>query len=121
MKKIFRSFALGAVAIFLIPVSAFAVTGLPFGGKVISNIPCTCGYTVTRMTILTPKGIMINLDYQYGTQGYSKYNLPWGRQVLGKYFPSPVPICWDYIGYACYARYTPPALGFILPIVGSSI
>ena len=121
MKKRIGIFAVYVTALILMPVSAFAATGVSFGGKIISSRICTCGYTVTRITIKPPRGSNINLDYTFGTQGFSKYNLPYGRQILGVYMPSPVPICWDQQSYYCIPRYTPLALGFIISMVGSSI
>ncbi len=109
------------LAALLIPISVNAAA-LDFGGRIIRAVPCTCSPYV-RITFISSKGLSmgvpLSLDYIYGSQMFSKYNLPVGRQIAGKYVPGPV--CLDYIGFACKPRLIPPAIGTITPYVGSSI
>ncbi len=109
------------LAVLLIPISANAAV-LDFGGRIIGAVPCTCSPYI-RITFISSKGssmgVPLSLDYLYGSQMFSKYNLPAGRQIIGKYAPTPA--CFDYIGLACKPRLTPPAIGTITPYVGSSL
>jgi hypothetical protein len=105
------------IAIFsLAPGITFAFTGIPFGGRIISAVPCTCS-PHTRITFQTPRGVL-SLDYSYGSQKFRNYNIPIGRKTLGFY--SPGAACMDYSGTQCNPR-TSPVTGIITPVVGSSL
>jgi hypothetical protein len=127
IKKIGFYVAYGLAALLIPMTYVAAVTGIDFGGKVIAVVPCTCS-PYTRITFISSRGVTtglpVSLDYFLtGTQLFSKYNLPAGRQLMGKFVPGP--LCLDYIGVACKPRVIPaggpPAIGTITPYVGSSI
>lgn len=94
--------------------------GLPFGGKVIMAIPCTCSPDVwyVILTPLSPTYATI-LSYISGTQLYSNYvPVPHTTQnFLGFYEPG-VPACWFVCSECCTLA---PTWGMITPFVGSSI
>lgn len=98
----------------------------PFGGRIIGvGVPCTCPASalVSRLNIMTPFGPIV-LDYVKPTQAFLSYNLPVASYLLGFYtripVSSPATSCYDYSVYSCYPRVTPPAMGTINSIVGSS-
>lgn len=52
MKKLFALFAL---PLFLMPLTSFALLGVPFGGRVLSTVPCPCsgGMLITFAPLYT--------------------------------------------------------------------
>jgi hypothetical protein len=60
---------------------------------------------------------MLTLTYAIGTQGYSKYTLPYGNQVLGLYNPAITNTCIMGVYPYCTTIYT---RGQIMPMVGTS-
>lgn len=114
------------IAALLVPISFLSAAGIDFGGRILNAVPCTCSPYV-RITFISSRGVTtgmpMSLDYLKFSQMFSKYNLPVGRQIMGKYVPGP--LCLDYIGVACKPRVipqgAPPAIGTITPYVGSSI
>jgi hypothetical protein len=116
MNKILSLFFLFVIGFSPIGLYA-AVTGLSFGGKYFYSFPCTCtGNTVSYIIVGPPS--FLGLTYTIGTQGYSKYLLPQGRQILGLYNPFVNEACWMIAYPSCYVI---PAVGHIMPMVGSSI
>ncbi len=113
--KKFLSFVISFVMFFPLSVSAFIAVGPPFGGTIISAVPCTCS-PYTRITIMTARGA-ISLDYPYFSQKYLSFNTPKTTYLLGFYRFGPS--CLDYEGVECSPRKT-PAQGTITPILGSS-
>lgn len=92
------------------------VGGIPFGGRILSVLPCTCtGNSLLWITPLPPSFATM-LSYYQGTQAYLSYNLPFSLNILGKYAPT---------GSTCFVGAPPfcapmPSVGTITPMVGSS-
>ena len=95
--------------------SAKGVLGLPFGGKVMTAIPCTCSGNFL-LTVSPPKGGQF--VYYLGTQAYLSYNLPsTGVWALGLYTPGG--ICMMYAGVGCSPFGAP--IGTVTQTVGTSV
>ena len=91
---------------------------LPFGGKVILSLPCTCnGVPSVLLTVSPPVGGQFL--YILGSQLYRNYNLglATGMNVLGLYTPGGV--CMVYAGKGCVP--IGPPIGTISPTVGTSL
>jgi len=107
---------------FLMPDTAQAGVGLPFGGFVTYSNPfiCDCPPGVTSIFVALPTPTPTSnllLDYVDGTEAFSWYTLPaLGVATLGTYEPG-VLSCVTYVGDACVPV---PAVGTITPETGSS-
>ncbi|MEK7390919.1 MAG: hypothetical protein AAB635_02160 [Patescibacteria group bacterium] len=89
---------------------------LPFGGKVLTSIPCTCSGNFL-LTISPPVGGQFS--YIPGSQAYLNYNLPSvGVWALGLYTPG-TGICTIFVGKGCVPFGVP--IGTITPTVGTSL
>lgn len=99
---------------------AEAITGSPWGGKVVTAWPCTCPPDVWLLTITPlPPTYATVLAYIGGTQLFATY-IPTphtGQSFLGFYEPA-IQVCGEYVGATCTVV---PSEGFISPEVGSSI
>ena len=119
MKKILLSGLILLVAVviaFSIIKYSRGLVGLPFGGKVITAVPCTCDTGNFLVTLSPPLGGQFT--YRIGTQGFLNYNLPMpGVWALGLYEPGSV--CMVYVGKGC-ASFGAPT-GWITPTVGTSL
>lgn len=120
----FKKILIGGVIILIIIFGGIFFTlkytrgiiGLPFGGKVITAIPCTCDAGNFLLTISPPVGGQFT--YRIGTQAYLNYNLPMpGIWALGMYEPGSV--CMMYVGKGCSPFGSP--IGWITPVVGTSL
>lgn len=115
--------ALDAFAAVFVPKTAHAaLTGLPFGGRVMYATPiCTCTPAVIQVFVGLPQPTAtsnFNLNYVYGTQAFSWYTLPMpGVATLGEYAPG-VQSCYMFVGKACIPIF---AAGQITPMTGSSL
>lgn len=85
-----------------------------FGGMVFPITYCTCS---NNWLVVIGPPVNGTFVYTMGTQGYNRFNMPWGTWALGFY--SPPGICLMYIGYGCTTIGSPQ--GFITNTVGSSI
>lgn len=118
-----RKFLIASVVVVVGVLIAFSilkysrgVIGLPFGGRVISAIPCTCDAGNFLLTLSPPSDNQYT--YRIGTQKYLNYNLPTpGIWALGLYEPGSV--CMIYVGKGCSSVGAP--IGLITPVVGSSL
>lgn len=92
------------------------VAGVPFGGRVLAAIPCTCSGNLL-MTVSPPMGGQF--VYFPGTQAYMNYNLglSTGMWALGLYTPGGV--CLQFVGKGCVPFGAP--IGTISPTVGTSL
>jgi hypothetical protein len=106
----------------LMPDTAQAGVGLPFGGFVTYSNPliCDCPPGVTQIFVALPTPTPTSnllLNYIDGTEAFSWYTLPApGVATLGIYEPG-VLSCITYVGDACVPV---PAVGTITPEAGSS-
>ena len=120
MKNVLLIFV--AATVFVLPASAFAATGAPFGGLEVSEIPCTCNeaYTYawfaplylgtavpTSGALAAPVAPVTFLNYELHVKGW----------VLGFYTPGAQACQFDYV-YFCAP--IPPTLGVITPFAGVS-
>jgi len=92
------------------------VVGLPFGGRVLTSVPCTCSGNFL-LTVSPPVGGQF--VYFPGTQAYSSYNLgpTSGMWALGLYTPGGA--CLMFVGKGCVPFGVPT--GTITPTVGTSL
>lgn len=93
-------------------VSKAQALGVPFGGRVVSSIYCSCSGNFL-LTFVGP--FSGNLMYHIGTQAFESFNLghQTGMWALGFYQPGGICLV-DGCDYGL------PAIGTITPIVGSS-
>ncbi len=103
------------LSIFL-PAKAFAVVGIPFGGRITSAFPCICSasFAVT-ITPPLPPSYATFLSYVPGSQLFANYNIPSPSWVLGTY--TPVFACLIPTPIGCVGV---PTQGLITPFTGSS-
>lgn len=97
---------------FFMPRHARAAIGVPFGGAVLSAVPCNGGVWNITLTPLPPT-FPVLLAYVTGSQVFLSYNIPFTSYLLGEYSPVPMAYCW--IGIYPY-----PSEGMINPMTGSS-
>ncbi|MFZ2151823.1 MAG: hypothetical protein WAV09_01800 [Minisyncoccia bacterium] len=72
---------------FMLPISASAIVGTPFGGRIVVTIPCTCQVTGMAVYVIMPKAPYVGmLLWQYPiTRPYASY-WPYPRAgILGRY------------------------------------
>jgi hypothetical protein len=104
-----------AIMNIFLPNQAFAATGFPFGGLVVTPIPCNGGIWNIVITPLPPTMVPV-LTYLPGSQAFASYTLNTphpGMQILGEFVPGPG---------ACVIGIIPiPSAGIISPMTGSSL
>ncbi|HBX58694.1 MAG: hypothetical protein UW46_C0002G0032 [Candidatus Yanofskybacteria bacterium GW2011_GWF1_44_227] len=79
--------------------SALALSlGTPFGGKILTYTPCTCGFGTAIVTVGTPRpGIFLYVPYT--SKPYSYYFPSIGRWILGLASPTPMPCMMGVLPY----------------------
>jgi len=95
------------------PPKAYAqVVSRPFGGKLLSPLPCADGSWMLALSPLPPDMAAL-LSYRSGSQAYANYNIPATIYLLGLYTP---------VGVCPLPPPAPPVItqGTISPTVGSS-
>ena len=120
MRYCLKIFACVLILAFTAPsgVEAISLT-TPFGGKVMTVIPCTCQYTSLLMprvvTVGPPRpGIFLQTIF---TRLFTYFNVAPGKSVLGLASNIKMP-CMDTAGLACSARVGGPYN--IMLMVGTS-
>lgn len=93
----------------------FAAGGAPFGGPIEYTFPCTC--SSISLVYVGPPSIASVLDYEFGTQAYLSFNLPYAAFILGEYTPGTGGACEIYVGTGCSSI---TSEGTITSQVGSS-
>jgi hypothetical protein len=118
-----KKFALFLAVLVVVAVGAYSVirftggqAGVPFGGRVLNSIPCTCSGNFL-LTVSPPVGGQF--VYFPGTQAFANFNLgpASGMWALGMYTPGGV--CLQFVGKGCVPFGAP--IGTISPMVGTSI
>ncbi len=101
----------------LLPKTAEAQMGLPFGGEIEYEYPCICtGGEIWSVGITPlPPSFPPVLDYAMGTQMYMNYTAPFALDFLGEYWPG-VPSCWMGVEPACILD---PSFGLMTPTLGT--
>jgi len=97
------------------PNSAQAISGTPFGGRVLFPFLCTCsGNWLITITPHAPSYVVL-LTYYTGTQIYMGYNIPFTLAMVGEYTQGSQ--CAIYAGVTCVSV---PSQGQIGSGTGSS-
>lgn len=99
----------------IVPRHAVASLGAPFGGRLLTAVPCNGGVWNLFITPLPPLYPVL-LSYVTGSELYLAHNIPvpLGIAIKGAYAPVPMAYCWIGI-------YPFPSQGMITPQVGSSL
>lgn len=100
------------------PKKTLAETGIPFGGEITYVYYCSCSqnwYIEVALPSIPPK--IYFLTYEWGSQGFLSYNIPFTTWLLGEYEPG-VGICISEPEADCGLDI--PNDGLITPMVGSS-
>lgn len=118
IKRFRYSIAICLVAFMITCVSVYTMSAagaLPFGGFVVTSLPCTCTPGAFLLTISPPTpGQFV---YMTGTPQFANMQLPRaGVWALGLFSPSGA--CFIYEGKSCVPLGFP--IGTILPMVGTS-